>query len=99
MNTWLVAILGLLSLEFFFDLGVDTLNARRFAAGPPPEFEGLFDPDTYRKAREYHLDQFRFSLVRRSVQFAALAAFIVAGGFEQVDRLARAADFGPVGTG
>jgi STE24 endopeptidase len=99
MNLYLAVILFLLLFELAVAFIVDTLNVRHASPVLPEEFIGYFDEEKYRKSQEYLKETTGFGLTVSAVTAAAQIAFILSGGFNYADALARKAGFGPVLTG
>lgn len=99
MSIYLVIILGAMVGGFLLDLVIERLNLRHMSPDLPAGFEGYYDADRYRKSQEYLRDTTRFGLASAGFFTALGVALIVGGGFPAIERLARAAGFGPIGTG
>src|SRR5262245_50612933 len=89
INPYLLLIFAILILGFCLDALTDGLNLRALRPGLPKEFEGVFEPERYRKALDYQAEGIRFGILRRAVMLALLLAFIALGGFPKADALAR----------
>jgi STE24 endopeptidase len=89
MNYYLIVILAIIVGSYFLDLFVERLNLRNLKTELPAEFVGYFDRERYRKSQEYLFENTRFSLVSSSITTPVIIAFILLGGFNFVDRLAR----------
>jgi STE24 endopeptidase len=57
---------------------------------------GFYDPERFAKSREYLIATSRFQDLARTLQLAALLAFLLAGGFGTVDAWARALTPSPI---
>lgn len=99
MNGYLLFILSVLLLGYLIELMVALLNLRSLNPELPAEFAGVYDRDQYARSQEYTRVQTRFSLVQSTVSLVVTLAFILAGGFNFVDLVARGFDFGPIPTG
>jgi len=96
MNPYLVIVLAVLAGKCLLDFLVETLNLRRFDPDLPPEFRGFYDPEKYRRARDYLRDTTRLGLAAGLAVTALTAAFILLGGFGRLDAVARAGAEGEV---
>ncbi len=67
----------------------------RFAGG----FQGYYDADKYKQAQNYLKENTRFEIITDSISLAIILTFILAGGFNLVDRWARNFHLGPISTG
>ena len=99
MNPWLILVLAIIFVDFLLETLVERLNLRHMSPTLPGEFADVFDDAKYATAQEYQRTNARFGMLQRLVMTPLLVAFIVVGGFSQVDLLARQAGLGTVGTG
>jgi STE24 endopeptidase len=99
MNSYLLFVLLAIAARYLLDLVSDILNLRRVRESLPAEFEGWYDPEAYRRSQRYLRDNTRFGLLQDSATTALIAAMIVLGGFDFVDRLARLPGWSPIPTG
>ncbi len=99
MNGYLLFILSVLLLGYLIELMVALLNLRSLNPELPAEFAGVYDRDQYARSQEYTRVQTRFSLVQSTVSLVVTLGFILAGGFNFFDLVARGFDFGPIPTG
>jgi STE24 endopeptidase len=91
MNTHFLfyLILAILSLQFLIETFIGYLNARKFGEPIPAELEDVFDATEYRRAQEYKRVNYRFGVLSSVVSLAGTLAFLIFGGFEWVDTIAR----------
>lgn len=99
MNLYLLVILLVLIGRYALAALADWLNVRHIQETLPPEFEDYYDRDKYGKAQRYLRESTRLELVADTVTTVATLAFILAGGFNVADRIARGAGFGSIATG
>ena len=99
MNPVSGAILASLLAVRAFETAAALLNLGNLRPEIPPEMEGVYDRQAYRRSQEYARATARAGLVRQWVDLAALCAFWFAGGFRALDDLARAWGGGPVLSG
>ena len=99
LNFYLVCILAILLLGALLELIAGLLELRSLHPELPAEFTGVYDRDRYARAQEYTRATTRLALVRRTVGLALTVAFVLAGGFNLVDALARGLGLTPVPTG
>jgi STE24 endopeptidase len=92
-------LLLILIAEGLFESVVDWLNIKQIDPKLPDEFRGTYDDEKYRKSQEYLKVRTRFGLIQRVVGIVGLIAFVLIGGFNQVDLWARGFGYGPVLTG
>ncbi|WPD24844.1 MAG: M48 family metallopeptidase [Candidatus Electrothrix scaldis] len=99
MNPYLVFILTVLVASYFLDLVVSFLEIRSLQPELPAEFKDVYDEEKYRKSQEYTRVTARFSLIQDTITLVATLLFILAGGFNTVDFLARSVGWGSISTG
>jgi STE24 endopeptidase len=99
MNFYLILILSLILGVFALETLADLFNIGRLQDGLPSEFQGVYDSQKYSESLKYQKDNVRFELVRRTFFTSITLAFLLAGGFNSVDQLARSFDLNPVATG
>lgn len=92
-------VLAILIGSYLLDLIVDILNVRHVDTKLPEEFEGLYDEVKYKTSQEYLKVNTQFSIFSATVSMLITISFILAGGFNWVDRIARSFDFGSIATG
>ena len=88
-KTLFILIIGLLVVNYLFDLLLGYLNAKRFGNKPPSALADLYDPEQYQKSHDYKRITYRFGLLSGGVSFAATLIFFLEDGFAWVDALAR----------
>ncbi len=99
MNLYLVIILAILVGNYVLDLIVEQLNLRHLDPDLPQEFAGTYDEEKYRQSQAYLRDHSRFDMRVDTLYLPITLIFILAGGFNVVDQLARGAGLGPIPTG
>jgi STE24 endopeptidase len=99
MNIYLVIILSIIVGNYLLDIVVETLNVRHASTDLPEEYEGYYDPDEYKKAQNYLKENTRFEIIASSITTPITVAFILIGGFNFVDQVARSFQFSPISTG
>lgn len=99
MNAYLILILLFLIGADLLHRVARRLNERALDPELPQEFRGVLDAAKYRKSQDYARANMRFSDKAEALQLVLVLAFILLGGFNIVDGLARSFGFGPVGTG
>ena len=99
MNIYLVIILAILIGDYLLNLVVENLNIKNIKTQLPKEYEGCYDSEKYDKAQTYLKEGTRFALFKNSFFTAVIILFIITGGFNFVDEIARAFQRGPILTG
>jgi len=74
-------IVGILILQYLFDLFLDFLNRSRWSEELPEELEGIYDEDKYRKHIEYKKANFWFGILSDTFSLVILLWVLFAGGF------------------
>jgi len=99
MNPYLVLVLFILVGHYLLDRIIAWLNLNRLDPRLPAEFIGFYDPEKYARSQNYTRERTRFSFIQDSIELAVMLAFILSGGFNLADRLARGLGVGPILTG
>jgi len=99
VNPYLIVILAVLIGKYLLDVIVESLNLRHFKAELPPEFADCFDAAQYRKSQAYLRENTRLGLIASSVFTPLLIAFILLGGFNFADHMARKSGLSTIPTG
>jgi len=99
MNLYLVIILVILVGQYLLSLVVDRMNIKNLNPELPDEFKGLYDEDKYAKSQQYTRENSTFGLIQSTFGIAVIIPFILLGGFDTIDKIARSAGYGPIVTG
>jgi STE24 endopeptidase len=99
MNGYLLFILSILLLGYLIELTVALLNLRSLSPELPAEFVGVYDGEQYARSQEYTRVTTRFGLIQSTVSLIVTLAFILAGGFNLIDGVARGFGLSPIPTG
>lgn len=99
MNIYLIIILVIIVGNYLLDTIIEMLNVRHVKTELPEEFEGYYDADKYKKAQNYLKDNTRFGIIIDTIITPITVVFILIGGFNYVDQIARGFKFGPIPTG
>ena len=99
MNGYLLFILSVVLLNYLIELGASLLNLGSLNPHLPSEFKGLFDQDEYARSQHYTREQTRLALVQATVGLLLTLAFLLGGGFNWADLVARGFGLGPIPTG
>jgi STE24 endopeptidase len=84
----LIVILALIVGFFLLNSWIHWLNLNAARPEIPPEFQEVYDADTYAKSQQYLKEHTKTDLVTDTIQTAATVAFILLGGFSWVHRQA-----------
>ncbi len=99
MNVYLLIILFIIVGNYLLDIVVEILNVRHAKTGLPEEFGDYYDPQEYKKTQNYLKENTRFEIITSTITTPITVAFILIGGFNFVDQIARGFQFGPIPTG
>ncbi len=100
LTTWIVFFILFTTV---LDLVADYLSYRSAHTELPAEFREIYDSQKYRESLQYQKDRLRAEGLRRTILTPIILTFLLAGGFNAVDGVARslAANIGyaPSGVG
>src|SRR5436190_6938206 len=96
MNTLLIVILIILSVDFIFNRWLDNLNMKSWSPLIPAEAQGIYDEERYRKSREYHMAHFRLSQITSWFSFLLSITLLLTGFFGKADAFFRTYTDNPV---
>jgi STE24 endopeptidase len=99
MNSYLIIIFVILIGQYLLELFVDRLNIKNLRPELPEEFKGIYEEEKYAKSQRYTRENSKFGILESTFSIAFIIPFILLGGFNAIDRLARSAGFGPIFTG
>ncbi len=85
VQTLFYLILGILALDFLFERWLDRLNLKHFKPDLPPELEGIYDPEAYKKSQQYLEANSRLSMWSASFFFILILAMLLFRGFARLD--------------
>ncbi|MCP4138856.1 MAG: M48 family metallopeptidase [Chloroflexi bacterium] len=89
INPYLFFILAVLLLQYLLDLVVDFLELRSLDPLLPDAFRDVYDDEKYARSQRYTRVQTRFGQARATLSLVLTIGFILLGGFNTVDFLAR----------
>lgn len=75
------------------------LNIRHISTQLPEEFQDVYSPEKYQTSQEYLLETTQFSIIQSSIHLILTIPFIILGGFNYIDTIARNISQGPIVTG
>ncbi|MDH3347531.1 MAG: M48 family metallopeptidase [Desulfobulbaceae bacterium] len=99
MNIYLVFILAVIVIGYTLESVLSMLNMRALKPELPALFKDVFDKEKYKRSQEYTGVTTRFSLVSNTVSTVITLVFILLGGFNLVDSMARSMGYGVIGSG
>jgi len=95
-NPILLIIIGILLFSYILERILNYLNGLKWSDKLPPELEGIYDPEQYRKSMAYQRDNRWFSNVTDSVNLFIMLLMLLLGGFALVDGWARSLTGHPI---
>lgn len=99
MNIWLFFILFILIFSFSLETLVSFLNLRSLTSTLPSEFENVYDNEKYGESQKYAKATIKFSLFENAFSTIITILFLLLGGFNIVDNMARNFGYGEIITG
>lgn len=99
MNIYLLIILIIIVGDYLLDFIVEILNVKHLKSELPKEFEDYYDAEKYKKAQNYLKETTRFGIITDTITIPITLAFILIGGFNYVDQIARGFQLSPIPTG
>ena len=89
MNTLFYTIITILVVQFLIETILDYLNAKHYGDPIPKDLEDVFDHEEYQKSQAYQKTNYRFGFLSSLFSIGLTLAFLIFGGFEWADQLAR----------
>lgn len=83
------AIIAIIVLQFLMESLVDYLNSRKFQDPIPEELQDVYDNKEYLRSQAYKKDNYKFGIISSSFSIVLTLGFLIFGGFEWVDQIAR----------
>ncbi|CAB1056705.1 Peptidase, M48 family [Olavius sp. associated proteobacterium Delta 1] len=99
MNTIAHIILLAIIFDFILNGIADYLNLKMLRNDLPQPFQGVYDPDRYRKSQQYLKVNTRFGWITGTFNVIVILLFWFGKGFPLVDDWVRSLNYGPVITG
>jgi len=96
MNTIATIILGAIMVDFVLNGAADYLNLKMLRDDLPEAFQGVYDPDRYRKSQQYLRVNTRFGWVTGTFNVIVILVFWFGKGFPLLDEWVRSYNQGPV---
>lgn len=88
-NPLFYIIIVILVTQFLVETLLDYLNAKKFQDPIPGELNDVFNVEEYKKSQDYKRTNYKFGLLTSTFSFILTITFLVLGGFEWVDSIAR----------
>ncbi|MCV6629995.1 MAG: M48 family metallopeptidase, partial [Flavobacteriaceae bacterium] len=88
-NLFFYGILFILIAQYLLDTYIDYCNAKQFSDPIPDTLDGIYNKEEYRKSQAYKKTNYNFGVLSSSFSLVVLLAFLLLGGFEWTDAIAR----------
>lgn len=89
MTILFYTIITILVLQFLVETIMGYLNAKHYGDPIPKDLVDVFDPEEYQKSQDYQKTNYRFALLSSFFSIVLTLVFLLFGGFEWADQLAR----------
>ena len=99
MDLYLLIIILFLIFSFVVGFISDYLNVKNISTELPTEFVGYYDTEKYKKSQNYLKDKTNLSFFNSTLILIMEILFILFGGFNYIDNIARSSGFGEILTG
>lgn len=99
MNIFLIIILAAIIIEYILDLIANHLNLKNISTELPAAFRELYDAEEYEKSQRYTIAISRFHNFKSTFMLLVKILFILFGGFNFIDLIARSTGVGNILTG
>ncbi|MDP5231720.1 MAG: M48 family metallopeptidase [Cellulophaga sp.] len=98
MNTEILfyIILTIITLQFIVETYLDFINSKRYKEEIPKELGDVYDKEEYAKSQAYKQTNYNFGLLTSTFSFLLTFSFLIFGGFEWIDSLARSFSEHPI---
>ncbi|HCO82202.1 MAG TPA: peptidase M48, partial [Arenibacter sp.] len=95
-NILFYIIIAILLIQFIIEAVLEYLNAKRYTNVVPNELSDVFDKEEYRKSQEYKKTNYRFGMASSVFSLCLTLMFLIYGGFEWIDTIARSFSDNPI---
>ena len=99
MSSWFLAIIVIIALGWLLETVVTFINFQSQPSQLPKEFADIYSPEKYQHSLQYQSASTHCSLFEKATSAIALLLFLVFGGFNYIDTIARSFTYGEIGTG
>ena len=96
MNSLFYIIITILVAQFIIETVLDYLNAKRYGHPVPDELNDVFNAEEYKKSQAYKMTNYRFGILTSTFSLLLTLGFLILGGFEWVDQMARSITDNPM---
>ena len=96
MNLIAIVILFTIIFDFILNGLADYLNLKMLRNDLPEAFQGVYDPDRYRKSQQYLKVNTKFGWITATFNIIVILIFWFGKGFPLLDEWVRSFNFGPI---
>ncbi|MET6990228.1 M48 family metallopeptidase [Sediminicola arcticus] len=89
-------IITILSIQFLLETILDYLNSKRYQDPVPSELNDVFEASEYEKSQRYKKTNYKFGMITSTFSFLLSIGFLIFGGFEWIDSMARGISENPI---
>ena len=89
MNTFLIIVLSILIGSYLVDLIIEYMNLHNIQENLPDGFDDYYSEEEYKKSQKYLKDSTLSGLVQSTISTPVIIIFLLSGGFNYIDLLAR----------
>ncbi|MEE9364878.1 MAG: M48 family metallopeptidase [Cellulophaga sp.] len=95
-NILFYSIIAILIVQFLMETILDYINAKRYTDPIPNELNDVFDAKEYQKSQKYKNTNYKFGLLTSTFSIVLTLTFLLFGGFEWIDSIARNTTENPI---
>lgn len=96
MNSLFYIIITILVAQFIIETVLDYLNAKRYGHPVPDELNDVFNAEEYKQSQAYKMINYKFGILTSTFSLLLTFGFLILGGFEWVDQMARSITDNPI---
>lgn len=85
VQTIFYLIIAILILDYLFERYIDYLNTTRWSNKLPPELDGIYNQEEYKKSQDYKRANHKFGMITSTFSFLLMLLMLLLGGFAVVD--------------
>lgn len=89
VQTIFYIIIAIILFDYILERVLDYLNSTYWSNEIPPELEGIYDAEKYKKSQDYEKVTTRFSIFSSTLSLAILLVLLFTGGFAWLDNFVR----------
>jgi STE24 endopeptidase len=98
-TTLFYIIIVIICVNFIIDKILEAINAKHYNDAIPEELNDVYEDAEYKKSQAYKAVNYKFGVWSSTFSVVLTLGFLMFGGFEYVDTLARSYTTNPIGVG